>query len=306
MSMKRWTGVLLLLLCILGLTGCGQHTQEEESGYKIWYINQDESKLDYEYRELQATNTDGQIRELLEMVREAPESEKLKPVLPEDVRVEGCSLENQQLSLNFSTEYQNMQKVYEVLCRAALVRTFCQLPDVEYVEFQIEGEPLVDSYGRTVGMMNEDQFIENPGEEINSYKTADLTLYYTNETGDKLVAQRVAMEYNSNISLEKLIVERLIAGPPFDGAYPAIPAETKLVSISIKDKICYVNLDEGFLETGYNVTESVPVYSIVNSIIDNTEARRVQISINGETNRVYRESINFNTIFEKNEELIEK
>lgn len=77
--MKKWTGILLLLLCILGLTGCGQRTQEEESRYKIWYINQDESKLDYEYRELQATNTDGQIKELLEMVRETPESEKLKP-----------------------------------------------------------------------------------------------------------------------------------------------------------------------------------------------------------------------------------
>lgn len=304
--MKKWMRVFLLLLGILGLTGCRQRTQEEESGYKIWYMNQDENKLDYEYRELQAANTDGQIKELLELVREAPESEKLKPVLPEDVRVEGCDLENQQLSLNFSTEYQNMQKVYEVLCRAALVRTFCQLPDVEYVEFKIEGEPLMDTYGRNIGMMNEDQFIENPGEEINSYKTADLTLYYTNETGDKLVAQRVVMDYNSNISLEKLIVERLIAGPPFEGAYPVIPAETKLVSISIKDKICYVNLDEGFLETGYNVAESIPVYSIVNSIIDNTEARRVQISINGETNRVYRESINFNTIFEKNEELIEE
>lgn len=186
--MKKWMRVFLLLLGILGLTGCRQRTQEEESGYKIWYINQDESKLDYEYRELQAANTDGQIRELLELVREAPESEKLKPVLPEDVRVEGCDLENQQLSLNFSTEYQNMQKVCEVLCRAALVRTFCQLPDVEYVEFKIEGEPLMDTYGRNIGMMNEDQFIENPGEEINSYKTADLTLYYTNETGDKLVA----------------------------------------------------------------------------------------------------------------------
>ena len=304
--MKKWMRVFLLLLGILGLTGCRQRTQEEESGYKIWYINQDESKLDYEYRELQAANTDGQIKELLEMVREAPESEKLKPVLPEDVRVEGCDLENQQLSLNFSTEYQNMQKVCEVLCRAALVRTFCQLPDVEYVEFRIEGEPLMDTYGRNIGMMNEDQFIENPGEEINSYKTADLTLYFANKAGDKLVGQRVAMEYNSNISLEKLIVEQLIAGPPFEGAYPTIPSETKLLNISIKDNICYVNLDEGFLGTGYNVIESIPVYSIVNSLIENTDAQKVQISINGETNRMFRESINFDTIFEKNEGLIEQ
>ena len=67
------------------------------------------------------------------------------------------------------------------------------------------------------------------------------------------------MEYNSNISLEKLIVEQLIAGPPFEGAYPTIPSETKLLNISIKDNICYVNLDEGFLGTGYNVIESIPV-----------------------------------------------
>ena len=101
-------------------------------------------------------------------------------------------------------------------------------------------------------------------------------------------------------------MERLIAGPPFEGAYPTIPTNTKLVSISIKDKICYVNLDEGFLETGYNVAENIPIYSIVNSIVDNTDAVKVQFSINGESNRVYRETINFNTIFEKNEELVEQ
>ena len=67
----------------------------------------------------------------------------------------------------------------------------------------------------------------------------------------------------------------------------------------------YVTLDEGFLETGYNVTESIPVYSIVNSLVQNTDAQKVQISINGETNQLFRESISFDTIFERNEELVE-
>ena len=166
-------------------------------------------------------------------------------------------------------------------------------------------QPLMDLRGKAIGLMNEDQFIENAGEEINAYRTADLTLYYTNETGDKLVSQRVPMEYNSNISLEKLIVERLIDGPPYEGAYPTIPANTRLVSVSVRDGICYVNLDAGFLETGYNVTESIPIYSIVNSLIRNTDAQKVQISIDGETNRIFRESISFDTIFERNEELVE-
>ena len=302
--MRKWLWILLLAVPLL-MAGCRKQQQVDESGYRIWYINQDETCLKYENKELQSKNEEGLLREMMEVMRETPTDDELKPVIPEDVTLLDFDFEHNQLYLDFSPEYKKMPKVYEVLCRAAIVRTMGQIDGVEYVDFQVTGEPLTDLEGKEIGLMNEDQFIENAGEEINAYKTADLTLYFANKAGDKLVGQRVAMEYNSNISLEKLIVEQLIAGPPFEGAYPTIPSETKLLNISIKDKICYVNLDEGFLGTGYNVIESIPVYSIVNSLIENTDAQKVQISINGESNRMFRESINFDTIFEKNEGLIE-
>ena len=303
--MRKWLWILLLAIPLL-MAGCRKQQQVDESGYQIWYINQDETCLKYENKELQSKNEEGVLREMMEVMRETPTDDELKPVIPEDVELLDFDFEHNQLYLDFSPEYKKMPKVYEVLCRAAIVRTLGQIDGVEYVDFQVNGEPLTDLEGKEIGLMNEDQFIENAGEEINAYKTADLTLYFSNKAGDKLVEQRVAMEYNSNISLEKLIVEQLIAGPPFEGAYPTIPSETKLLNISIKDNICYVNLDEGFLGTGYNVIESIPVYSIVNSLIENTDAQKVQISINGETNRMFRESINFDTIFEKNEGLIEQ
>ena len=303
--MRKWLWILLLAIPLL-MAGCRKQQQVDESGYQIWYINQDETCLKYENKELQSKNEEGLLREMMEVMRETPTDDELKPVIPEDVELLDFDFEHNQLYLDFSPEYKKMPKVYEVLCRAAIVRTLGQIDGVEYVDFQVNGEPLTDLEGQEIGLMNEDQFIENAGEEINAYKTADLTLYFSNKAGDKLVGQRVAMEYNSNISLEKLIVEQLIAGPPFEGAYPTIPSETKLLNISIKDNICYVNLDEGFLGTGYNVIESIPVYSIVNSLIENTDAQKVQISINGETNRMFRESINFDTIFEKNEGLIEQ
>ena len=303
--MRKWLWILLLAVPLL-MAGCRKQQQVDESGYRIWYINQDETCLKYENKELQSKNEEGLLREMMEVMRETPTDDELKPVIPEDVTLLDFDFEHNQLYLDFSPEYKKMPKVYEVLCRAAIVRTMGQIDGVEYVDFQVNGEPLTDLEGKEIGLMNEDQFIENAGEEINAYKTADLTLYFSNKAGDKLVEQRVAMEYNSNISLEKLIVEQLIAGPPFEGAYPTIPSETKLLNISIKDNICYVNLDEGFLGTGYNVIESIPVYSIVNSLIENTDAQKVQISINGESNRMFRESINFDTIFEKNEGLIEQ
>ena len=303
--MRKWLWILLLTIPLL-MAGCRKQQQVDESGYRIWYINQDETCLKYENKELQSKNEEGLLREMMEVMRETPTDDELKPVIPEDVTLLDFDFEHNQLYLDFSPEYKKMPKVYEVLCRAAIVRTLGQIDGVEYVDFQVNGEPLTDLEGKEIGLMNEDQFIENAGEEINAYKTADLTLYFANKAGDKLVGQRVAMEYNSNISLEKLIVEQLIAGPPFEGAYPTIPSETKLLNISIKDNICYVNLDEGFLGTGYNVIESIPVYSIVNSLIENTDAQKVQISINRETNRMFRDSINFDTIFEKNEGLIEQ
>ena len=303
--MRKWLWILLLAVPLL-MAGCRKQQQVDESGYRIWYINQDETCLKYENKELQSKNEEGLLREMMEVMRETPTDDELKPVIPEDVTLLDFDFEHNQLYLDFSPEYKKMPKVYEVFCCAAILRTIGQISGVEYVDFQVNGEPLTDLEGKEIGLMNEDQFIENAGEEINAYKTADLTLYFSNKAGDKLVGQRVAMEYNSNISLEKLIVEQLIAGPPFEGAYPTIPSETKLLNISIKDKICYVNLDEGFLGTGYNVIESIPVYSIVNSLIENTDAQKVQISINGESNRMFRESINFDTIFEKNEGLIEQ
>ncbi|MCD8361479.1 MAG: GerMN domain-containing protein [Lachnospiraceae bacterium] len=303
--MKKRVWLFVLLCVALLLAGCSER-REEESGYKIWYLNQDETSISYEYRELQAKTTEGMVSEMLELLQEDPADEEFVSALPEEVRILDSTLEGSRLSLDFSGEYSTMEKTREVLGRAAYVSTFCQLQGVEYVSFLVDGEPLTDTNGEMIGYMNDEQFIESAGEESTVYKTAELTLYFTNEAGDALVAEQVTMEYNSNISLEKLIVEELISGPISEGLYPMIPPETKLISISIKDGICYVNLDETFLESVYNVAEAVPIYAIVNSIVDNTDAEQVQISINGETNQLFRETISFNTIFEKNEELIEE
>ena len=80
------------------------------------------------------------------------------------------------------------------------------------------------------------------------------------------------------------MVEELIAGPSgqIEGLYPSINPNTKIVNVMTKDGVCYVNLDENFLNVVNNVSTDVSVYSIVNSLAELSNINKVQILINGE------------------------
>ena len=145
----------------------------------------------------------------------------------------------------------NMDTVEEVLCRAAVVRTMTQIDGVDCVTFYVDDEPLKDARGTIIGSMNQESFIENPGEQINSIQNTTLTLYFANEEGDGLVKEvREDVYYSGNISLEKLIMEQLLEGPEQDGMKSALPEGTKLLTVSVVDGVCYVSLDDRFQKPG--------------------------------------------------------
>lgn len=309
--MKRdiW-GRMTALLFVLAITfaGCGkrQEPPKEETGYRIYYINKEETAVVTKSYQPEGATTEELLGEFLECLRESSGDPEDKPAIPDSVGLVDYTLENGQLALHFDAAYLDMNPLYEILCRSAIVRTLCQIPEVQNVSFLVEDTPLMDSNEVPIGSLSEESFVENAGNEINTYTKTTLLLYFANKTGDQLVGERVEVRYSSNMSVEKLVVERLIKGPITKNAYPAIPAETKIVSISTKDGICYVNLDKGFLGQGYDVLEQIPVYSIVNSLTEIPGISKVQILINGETNITYQESIRFDTIFERNLDLIEE
>ena len=287
--------VLLLLLC-----GC-EKTQESDAGYDIYYINKDGTKIVEQAYDMQAKDSNGMIQELLAaLMKDDPDGVEFKRSIPADVAVSGSELLDNQLSINFDVNYNNMDAMTEVLCRAAVVRTMVQVPDVTCVTFYVDGAPLVDKNGNVVGAMTGDSFVENPGEQINTIQEASITLYFANDTGDKLQKETESVHYSSNISMEKLVVERLLEGPKEAGMRSAIPSGTNLVSVSTVDGICYVNFDEGFLNQNYEIQEAIVMYSIVDSLSELTTVNKVQISVNGDTSGKYRDDFAFATLYDRN------
>ena len=207
--------------------------------------------------------------------------------MPEDVEALGCSLSGSILEVDFSRQYLDIGRIQEKLTRAAVVRSLVRIEGVNAVRFTIEGEPLTGSDGTVTGLMNEDDFVGNSSSSPSSYQTDTLTLYFANADGDKLVEQNVTVRYSSNVSKDKLIVEKLMQGPAGSSAGPTINPDANLLSVTTKDQICYVNFDSTFLTGAYDILPELTVYSIVNSLVEGTEAEQVQITINGESNAEY-------------------
>lgn len=294
--------MIALLTLAISVTGCGNQTEEKAGkGYLVYYVNKEETKIfSNEYR-TETEEKQALVEELLD--RLSTDSEKMEYIAPLSGKFEllNYTLDGEQLTIDFDEHYKELDSIKEILIRAAIVRTLTQVEGINYVAFTVQGEPLTDNAGVAIGTMSADMFIDNAGKEINTYEKVNLCLYFANEDGDRLVEENQRnVVYNSNISIEKLVVEKLIEGPATEGAYPTINPATKIISVNVKDGICYVNLDNAFLSQPYNVTSDVTIYSITNSLVELPNVNKVQISINGETAISYKEKVSLTSIFERN------
>lgn len=295
-------------MIMLFLAGACAQKQDEQPGYayKVYYINSDETAIfSSEYR-TQEEDQEALLKELLEQLGTVPEKLEYKAPVSGEVKLRSYTINKDQLVLDFEESYRSQSATTEVLTRAAIVRTLTQIKGIQYISFQINSEPLTDALGSLVGVMSADLFIDNEGNEINTYERVKLTLYLANEEGNKLTTVTRSVVYNSNIPMERLILEQLIAGPlEGEKAYPTINQNTKIVSVNVKDGTCYVNLDNTFLTQTCPVSSEVTIYSITNSLAEQPGINKVQISINGDANVNYKENINLSTFFERNLGLLE-
>ncbi len=307
MRKKRLTA-MLLALAIVFAGGCSDREAggENTTEYGVYFLNKEETKIFEVATFVTQGDTVTELSGLIEAMHIRPEDVSMHAALDYDFGVNNVSLEGEQVILNLDERYLQLKATTAVLIRAAVVRTLTQVPGVTCVSFQINGQPLTDTAGNPLGILTADMFVDNTGTEINAYETATLTLYFASEEGDMLVPETREVEYNSNIALEKIVVEQLLEGPEKRDIYPTVNPGTGIISVAIKDGICYVNLDQNFLTQIYNVTSEVTIYSITNSLAELSSVNQVQILVEGESDLMYREKISLNTIFERNLELIRK
>lgn len=293
---KRWYVILCLVWSII-LCGCTSQSKDEDEMY-VYYINTEGNALISEV--MPKMSVDEALEEVLRPTDKGA-------VVPAEVILESYEVTGTKLIIQFSDEYAELKKSTEVLFRAALVQTMVQVDGVSFVSFYVGNQPLRDNDGNPIGLMRAEDFVSNVGYTSDSYQTTDLRLYFASVDGMQLhLVKKNGVHYNINTSMEKLIVEQLMKGTGANGASATIPKTTKLLGVSVKDGICYVNFDEKFAIDGYDQKPEVTIYSIVNSIIENANVSKVQILIEGSSDVLYKGTVDLSRPLEWNASILEE
>lgn len=301
----RLPKMTVMLIMLMFVTGCSSKTKVLDGSFLAFYPGKEGDRVAAIGIELNADDTEGMIEEVFKVLRSQPADYDLRPALSEDVEVISTSLKDGVLLVDFGAGYYKTTGREEILRRAAIVRTLDQIEGVNEISFTVEGAAINDSKGVPIGVMTSDMFIDNAGDEINSYERTKLKLYFADAEGTGLVETSQTVAYNSNISMEKLVCEHIISGPLSEGAGPVTDPDVRIMAVTTKDGICYVNLSKEFLTKQGKLTDEVVLYSFVNSLTELPNVNKVQFMIDSETEISFGDHSYLNAPFERNLELVD-
>lgn len=292
----RWLAALLLICMAAGMSGCqsighwSDHKEDAKSedvgtGYNIYYINNDETRIRAMAYQFVSTKEDDIIRECIEVLQKNPEDKNYKSVVAAPVKIERYQYdkESRTLFLYFYKEYNQMSRTSEMLVRAAIVKTMTQFSGIiDYVSFNIDGEWLTDGSGNTLRMKNSD-YVTEITSNLDRLKDARLCLYYAASDSSGLVRTYTTLKYYNTSSMASVVLEALLRGTVAEGCQPVLSPDTQVKNVYVKDGICQVDFNKGFLEKIADQDFRLNVYGVVNSLTELEDVDKVQITVDGQT-----------------------
>jgi len=110
-----------------------------------------------------------------------------------------------------------------------------------------------------------------------------VTLYFGDDQAMYLEPEE-RMITRGDASLEQAVIRELIKGPQKEGLVKTVPAETKIISLTVADGVAKVNFSQEFQTKhwGGSAGETMTLYSVVNSLGELPGIDQVQFLLEGE------------------------
>lgn len=113
-------------------------------------------------------------------------------------------------------------------------------------------------------------------------KKMNIKVYYPDEQGMKLIAAKRTIK-SDDAGKYAEAMKSLLQGPKDKGQIAVIPKQAKLRSVKVKDDVAYVDFSQDLVKqfTGGSTGEEMLVGSVVNTLTDFPEIKKVQILVEG-------------------------
>ena len=321
MRKTKFFTVLFLSLClVLSTTGCSSvrtiwhklgHKEDAEvttteASHGVYQMNLGETRLIKAAYEVTADSTEELIGACIEGMKQTPSDNAYKCLIYGDVQVTDYSYDsnNRLVTLYFDPAYSKLTASREILTRAGIVKTLTQFSDeIQYVSFVIVDQPMTTTDGSTKMMRGKD-FVDNISGNMEYVREDYVTMYFVSGDGTRLQAEDVVVKYLSKINLETALVNSLVSGPITKGLKPSLSPDTVVNKVTIREGICYVDVDKTFLERVNGQSFELNIYSVVNTLTQVTGVSRVQFLIDGAIFNGSVEGVHIDGMFEKNMSLV--
>ena len=308
--MKKVRVLFLLFLIVCLTASCSRKNNvlvTDDDVFYLYFLDQTKKELHPVEAVMDVSDDLGAMIQAVYQSLDTPEDDAgYLSVIPDTVDLDSFTIDDHNLVLNYGAAYYDMDDVTELLMRAALVKTFTQFDQITTVEIRVDSQPLVLPDGTLTGPERNRNFVDIISTGINAYTRGTIVLYFANPEGTGLVENTMNVAYQNSNPLEKYVLQRLILGPQDESqGFATLPSNTKILSVSTKDGICQVDLNDELLKETILLKPEVIIYSIVNSLTEVSGVTGVQISVNGSSNIMFMDEISLAQVFVKNVNLME-
>ncbi len=300
--MKRAISIILAMLICFNLMACGKNDTGDTS--VIYELNMSGTGLVTVPYEFVSGGTQAKAEDVLKKLCKSSGDGGYVRAIPKDVEVRSVSVNDVELTVDFSAAYSEIESYMEPLVRAAVVLSLCEIPGVESVVVTVEGNTLADTGGNVISGENTYTYITDFSDRDRPNQHAVLTLYYASKEGEGLIMEEREVDYNSNPPLGRVVLSELSKSPKTEGAISPIGNDFSISSYAVSDGIVYMTLGQGYLNQSLEVPDNIKIYAIVNSLTELSYINRVQISVEGEITGSKPQLEKYTGLFEKNLDLV--
>ncbi len=275
---KRILMLLLSAVLILNLSACAEtENNNDKDKLAVYYVNNgkyEESVAYIRSVDYYLERGEDAVNNALDFLGTSPENGDLASAFVKGTRIYSYELNDRVIDVTLSPAYLLLTELEKNSVKCCLALTLCGLKEIEYVNIYVDGK-LID------GMLD-DRMMIIEDTDTNEFEKR-IYLYLPDENNYYLRSEERVLTVGQDVLLAEYVIEELIKYTGADGVRTAMPNNTKLLSVEVKNGVCTVDFSDEFV-ANRPVTaaeQRLTVYSVVNSLCDLENIDAVEFRIEG-------------------------